>query len=286
MRETRINKYLAERLGVSRREADEMVRAGKVALNGKVAEIGNKINKGDKVVCDGKELPEQVDYIYYAFNKPVGFVCSRNQQGKDPTIYELLPKNMQSMKNVGRLDRESSGMMILTNDGDFGYQMTHPSFVKSKIYEVTLHKPLAPEDRAKITSEGVEIADGISRFEIEDNLNPPDDTPKRQLKAQRRAHQQAAVRQRAAALEAVKAAAQSGINTAELRAKNGAADEEEPEADGLHLIVTLTEGRNRQIRRTFSALGYNVLALHRTKFGDYELGDLQPGEYRQIEVEK
>ena len=133
MRETRINKYLAERLGVSRREADEMVRAGKVTLNGKVAEIGNKINPGDKVVCEGKELPEQVDYIYYAFNKPVGFVCSRNQQGKDPTIYELLPKSMQSMKNVGRLDRESSGMMILTNDGDFGYQMTHPSFVKSKI---------------------------------------------------------------------------------------------------------------------------------------------------------
>lgn len=237
---------------MSRREADELVSAGKVIINGKTAELGNQVEPGDLVVCDGKELPKEVEYIYYALNKPVGYVCSRNKQGKDPTIYELLPPSMQSLKNVGRLDRESSGIIILTNDGDFGFQMTHPSFVKTKVYEVTLHRPLTPEDRAKITGAGVKISDGISRFKIEDNPNPPADTPRKQLKARRRAQHETAA--------------------------DAAAT-----PDGLHLIVTLTEGRNRQIRRTFAALGYNVLTLHRIEFGKYQLGDLRSGQYRQIE---
>lgn len=257
MREgVRINKFLAERLGISRREADELVAAGKVTINGEPAVIGSKVDKTDKVCYNSKELPAEATYVYYLFNKPVGYVCSRNRQGKEPTIYDLLPPSMQHLKNVGRLDRASSGVLLLTNDGDLAFQLTHPKFVKQKIYEVTLHQPLTPEDRRKITEEGVEIADGLSKFEIADNPHPSQaDTPLKQQK-----------RQRAAAAQA------------------GAANDVAGDApDGLHLIVTLTEGRNRQIRRTFAALGYNVLTLHRTQFGKYALGDLEPGAYRAVE---
>ena len=247
---TRLNKFLAERLGMSRREADDIIRAGKVMVNGQTAEPGNRVDENDKICYNNKPVPHEVKYVYYALNKPVGYVCSRNKQGKDPTIYELLPKEMNSFKNVGRLDRMSSGLLLLTNDGDFAYQMTFPGFYKQKVYEVTLHKPLTEEDRRKITEEGVEISDGLSKFEAKYNLHPPhSDTPAKQLKAMKKSH---------------------------IRL-----DSDQP--DGMHVIVTLTEGRNRQIRRTFAALGYNVLTLHRTKFGKYELGDLKPGEVVAIE---
>ncbi len=244
----RINKFLAERLGISRREADDLVKANKVTLNGTPAVIGSRVGPTDEVRYEDKVLPAKAKYVYYLFNKPVGYVCSRSKQGKDPTIYELLPSDMQHLKNVGRLDRTSSGVILLTNDGDLGFQLTHPKFVKQKVYEVTIHQPLTPEDRRKITEDGVEIADGISKFAIADNLHPSsNDTPLKQQKALKRR------------------------------------DLKPDEPDGFHLIVTLTEGRNRQIRRTFSALGYNVLTLHRIRFGKYELGDLPSGEYRPTE---
>lgn len=279
----RLNKFLAERLGISRREADDLIRAEKIMLNGETAIIGSKVDKTDKVCYNGKELPAEAEYVYYLLNKPVGYVCSRNKQGAYPTIYELLPKNMQRLKNVGRLDRTSSGVLLLTNDGDLGFQLTHPQFVKQKVYEVTIHKPLTPEDRRKITEEGVPIADGLSRFEIADNLHATgEDTPLKQQKAQRALKRQALQ-------DAKTAAAQSAANPDDAEAAKLAAaaqqtaDNAGTGPDGFHLIVTLTEGRNRQIRRTFSALGYNVLTLHRTRFGKYELGDLKPGEYRPTE---
>ena len=238
----RLNKFLAERLGISRREADDLIANGLVSINGERAQLGNRVDKNDKICYNNKTVPHDVAYVYYAYHKPVGYVCSRNRQSKDMTIYDILPNEFRSFKNVGRLDKMSSGIILLTNDGDFAFQMTHPQFFKQKIYEVTVHKPLTEADRQKITQEGVEIGDGLSKFDVIYNPDPPrGDLPKSQQKTLHFG------------------------------------------ADPLHLIVTLTEGRNRQIRRTFAALGYNVLTLHRIKFGDYELGDLKPGEYREIQ---
>lgn len=238
----RLNKFLAERLGISRREADGLIENGLVSINGERAQLGNRVDKNDVICYNNKTIPHDIKYSYYSYNKPVGYVCSRNRQSKDMTIYDILPDEFRNFKNVGRLDKMSSGIILLTNDGDFAFQMTHPKFFKQKIYEVTVHKSLTEEDRQKITEEGVEIGDGLSKFEVIYNPNPPrDDIPKSQQKTMHFG------------------------------------------ADPLHLIVTLTEGRNRQIRRTFAALGYNVLTLHRIKFGDYELGDLKPGEYREIQ---
>ncbi len=218
----RLNKFLAERLGVSRREADELIAAGKVTINGQKAIIGNKIDRTSKVCYNNKLIPFDTDYLYIAFNKPVGYVCSRHAQGPSPTIYEILPKKYHNLKTVGRLDKDSSGLILLTNDGDFAYQMTHPKFHKEKVYEVELDKPLEPLHQQMISDFGVMLEDGPSKFMV--------------------------VRD-----------------------------------DGKY-IATLTEGRNRQIRRTFAALGYKVVKLHRTQFGKYELGNLAFGKYDIIKI--
>ena len=238
----RLNKYLAERLGISRRDADRLIDAGRVTINGQRAQLGNRVDKNDKILCNNELVPHEVEHVYYAFHKPTGYVCSRNRQSLTPTIFYILPDEFSSLKYVGRLDKMSSGLLLLTNDGDFAYRMTHPKFAKQKVYEVKLDKPLAVADLHKITEEGVEISDGLSKFEVAydpmQRCNPASRSPYWKPKP--------------------------GVSQ--------------------YLLVTLSEGRNRQIRRTFAALGYNVLVLHRTKFGDYELGDLWPGEYREIQV--
>ena len=218
----RLNKFLAERLGLSRREADTLIAAGKITINGKKAIIGNKIDSKSKVCYNNKIVPFNTEYEYIAFNKPVGYICSRHAQGSTPTIYEILPKKYHKLKTVGRLDKDSSGLILLTNDGNFAYQMTHPKFRKEKVYEIELNKPLQPLHQQMISDFGVLLDDGPSKFTI-------------------------------------------------IR-------------DNNKYIATLTEGRNRQIRRTFAALGYKVTKLHRTRFGKYELGNLAFGKYDIIKL--
>lgn len=218
----RLNKYIATNLGVSRREADNLISAGKVLVNNKPAEIGARVTEKDTVVVDGKKIvPEKL--IYLALNKPAGYVCSRKRQGDTPTMYELLPEKYQALKSVGRLDKDSSGLILLTNDGDFAFRMTHPSFTKIKIYEVGLDRALEPLHQQMIADFGVQLPDGRSQLGLE-KLN-----------------------------------------------------EERTE-----WRVTMSEGRNRQIRRTFDALGYKVMALHRTNFGRYSLDGLADGEFIEV----
>lgn len=213
----RLNKFLAERLGVSRREADELISSGQVLVNQKPAILGAKVDKNDKVCYNGKVVPFDTAFLYLAFHKPIGYVCSRRAQGSAPTLYELLPKKYHQLKTVGRLDKDSSGLILLTNDGDFAFRMTHPKFHKNKIYEVKLDRPLAPLHQQMISDYGVLLDDGPSKFTV--------------------------VR------------------------------------DQDQYIVNLSEGRNRQIRRTFMTLGYQVTKLHRIAFSKYELGNLAPGKY-------
>ena len=221
--ELRLNKFLAERLGVSRRQADDMIASGKVSVSGKTAVLGERIDKSGKVCYNGNIIPFEVSFLYLALNKPVGYVCSRKRQGETPTIYELLPKKYQSLKTVGRLDKDSSGLILLTNDGDFAFQHTHPKFVKEKRYEVTLDRDLEPLHQQMISDYGIDLPDGKSKL----GLSHLDDGRKKWL-------------------------------------------------------VTMSEGRNRQIRRTFAAVGYQVEALHRIQFGKYQLSWLKPGKFEEI----
>jgi len=222
----RLNKYLALHMAISRREADNLIDQQDVMINGKKATLGARFVNGDKITVNGREVQAKTAYQCIALHKPTGYVCSRRQQGDNPTIYELLPASYHHLKPVGRLDRDSSGIILLTNDGDFAYRMTHPSFYKTKIYNVRLENELAPLHQQMISDYGVNLDDGSSKLQIE-RMN---------------------------------------------------------QTDRKSWIVTMHEGRNRQIRRTFGALGYTVKKLHRTDFGNYTIGDLQPGQFEIVKI--
>ena len=221
----RLNKYIAHATGVSRRQADEIIESGSVSVNGATAGLGRSINEDtDVVLLGGKVLKLPKEATTILMNKPVGYVCSRRAQGKGvKTIYELLPDEYKTLKTVGRLDKDSSGLIMLTDDGDLAFQLTHPKYHKEKQYLVALDKNLSVTDERLISDNGVEIGDGLSRLGLE-CLNNNRHTWR----------------------------------------------------------VTMSEGRNRQIRRTFAALGYTVVKLHRIKFGEYEIGELKAGGVRRI----
>ena len=223
----RINKFLALHTGISRREADDAVAQGRVLIGGATAEMGSRVSPGDTVTLDGRVVSVKTAYTYLLLNKPVDYICSRRRQGDTPTIYELLPEQYRDLKPVGRLDKESSGLLLLTDDGDFAHRMTHPSFHKTKTYEVTISKDLEPLHRQMISDIGVTLEDGVSKLQLERLI----------------------------------------------------------EGDEKHWIVRMHEGRNRQIRRTFGGLGYAVKALHRTHFGNYSLGDIQPGSFVLTDIQ-
>jgi 23S rRNA pseudouridine2605 synthase len=222
----RLNQYLAFQLGISRREADQLISQGKVSINNTTAVLGARYQKDVKVVVNGEKVSGKTIYIYLILNKPIGYVCSRRKQGNTPTIYELLPQKYQTLKPVGRLDKNSSGLILLTNNGKFAHQMTHPSFYKVKIYKIQLNRNLEPLYQQMISDYGVMLDDGLSKLHLE--------------------------------------------KLSELDRKNWQ--------------VTMSEGRNRQIRRTFASLGYTINKLHRIKFGEYSLGDIKPGKHKVINM--
>lgn len=219
----RLNKYLAFQQGISRREADDLISRGAVTINGHTAQLGARHNPDDSIYVDGKPIATKRTATYLALNKPVGYVCSRKQQGDTPTIYSLLPKKYHTLKPVGRLDKDSSGLLLLTDDGEFTYLMTHPKFYKTKQYTVTISPALQPLHQQMINDFGIHLDDGPSKLTLEKISD-----------------------------------------------------------DRTTWCITMHEGRNRQIRRTFAALGYAVTALNRTEFGTYALGSLNVGEYQEV----
>ena len=220
----RLNKFLAFHLGVSRRKADALIAHGAVTIDGAPAMLGARIAPAQTVMVNNKPLTKKQSYTYIALHKPTGYVCSRRRQGDTPTIYELLPRELHHLKPVGRLDADSSGLILLTDDGDFAQAMTHPKYYKLKRYEIILNQDLAPLHQQMINDFGVQLEDGPSKLTLE-----------RKSEDSRRAW-----------------------------------------------LVTMSEGRNRQIRRTFSSLGYTVTQLHRTHFGEYQLADLKLGTYQTV----
>ena len=221
----RLNKYIASALAIGRRQVDYLIEKGKVLVNGERPALGARVHANDHITVDGKPLADQAKpYVYLALNKPTGYICSRRQQGESPTIYSLLPVGYRHLKPVGRLDKDSSGLLLLTNDGDFAHRMTHPRFIKIKQYEVTLDKSLQPLHRQMISEFGITLPDGPSKLGLERIGKDTDNT----------------------------------------------------------WLVIMHEGRNRQIRRTFAALGYGVVTLHRTQFGPYQLGKLAEGHIEVV----
>ncbi len=217
----RLNKFVASATGMSRRAADTAIDYGRVLVNGQIPALGQQVADGDKVTLDNAVITAVSELQTIMLNKPVGYICSRDGQGGQ-TIYDILPPALHHLKPIGRLDKNSSGLLLLTNDGDLAHRLTHPSFEKTKVYKIAVNRPLDTDDRHKITAEGIGLEDGVSKLQL-DRVS---------------------------------------------------------DTDNSNWRVTMHEGRNRQIRRTFEALNYTVVKLHRTQFGDYQLGTLQPGHHK------
>lgn len=220
----RLNKFIAEQTGLSRREADQKIEQGLVKVRGVKALIGQKIDPSDEISLENRVIKPKSGFTYLMLNKPTGYVSSKAHQDRTPTLYQLLPDQYKSLKSVGRLDKDSSGLILLTDDGDFALQMTHPKFAKTKLYIVELDHALEPLHQQMLADFGVQLRDGASQMGL------------LKLSDNRRRWQ-----------------------------------------------VTLNEGRNRQIRRSFGALGYTVTALHRTDFGNYHLGGLGEGQFKEVD---
>ena len=141
----RLQKYLAEAGVASRRASERIIVEGRVVVNGKVArELGTKVDpERDRVTVDGDAVKVKRK-IYVALNKPRGIVCSRNDPSGRSTIGELLPTEWQHLYSVGRLDRDSEGLLFLTNDGEFSLRLTHPRYGVAKKYVLTVEHKIAP----------------------------------------------------------------------------------------------------------------------------------------------
>ncbi|HEY4964020.1 MAG TPA: pseudouridine synthase [Candidatus Saccharimonadales bacterium] len=218
----RLNRFISLATGISRRQADREIEFRRVSVDGHPAENGQQVDNSNLVTLNDKPLTIPQELTTIMLNKPVGYVVSRNGQGSQ-TVYELLPEKYSSLKPVGRLDKYSSGLLLLTDDGQLSQLLTHPGNKKTKIYELTLDHQISEQDRRTITTLGVKLDDGLSKLKL-NNIDQ----------------------------------------------------------SGRELQVIMSEGRNRQIRRTFSTLGYDTLKLHRTDFGDYKLGDLRSGSFERV----
>ncbi|MGH7195365.1 MAG: pseudouridine synthase [Candidatus Saccharimonadales bacterium] len=222
----RINQFVALATGLSRRQADKLIINNTLIINGQPAQIGQAVSQQDAVKLHGQTIKLPATSQTIIFNKPAGYVVSRDGQGS-PTIYDILPKNFHNLKPVGRLDKDSSGLLLLTNDGQLAQKLTHPRFAKQKIYEVELNKPLAPKDKTKL-DRGIKVDNYLSRLRL----------------------------------------SKIAISNSQV--------------DNRSWRVAVSQGRNRQIRRTFAALNYRVIKLHRTNFGDYILSGLPSGQWKFV----
>lgn len=226
----RINKFLAEQGIASRRHADEMIVAGRVKINGAIATLGANVEDGDEVLLDDVSIvAREKKEEYYIMNKPKGVVCTVSDDRGRKTVMELLPENAGRVFPVGRLDYETEGLLILTNDGDLAFRLTHPTSEVPKTYLARIEGTLTEKDLNPIRS-GVEL-DGVLTKKCKAHIVETN-------KAYTKVH------------------------------------------------ITITEGRNRQVRRMFEAIGRNVAFLKRISIGKLKIGGMDRGAVRPLTDEE
>jgi 23S rRNA pseudouridine2605 synthase len=223
----RINKLLSQAGAASRRKADELIAKGAVSVNGKVLNAPGVIvdTTKDKIYVNGKAitLQEARRHYYFLLNKPKGYISTVTDTHNRKTIMDLVPK-VPGLFPVGRLDKDTTGLILITNDGSLAHRLMHPRYEVEKIYDVEVSGRLSDGDISKIRR-GVDIGD-----------------------------------ERLACAEILKIK----------RSK-----------DTTKLSIRIHEGRNRQVRRTFDALGYQVISLNRTSYAGLKL-DIKEGHYQEV----
>ena len=159
----------------SRRKAENLILSGRVRINGRTASIGESVVPDDRVLLDGRpvELPES--YAYLALNKPKGYLTTLKDERNRPTVAQLVPENVPGLVPVGRLDADTTGLLLVTNDGAFAHRVAHPSSEVEKEYELTLKNPV-PEERLSALASGPELEDGEMLPPKLDNLRRTGET--------------------------------------------------------------------------------------------------------------
>ena len=222
----RLQKVIANSGYSSRRKAEELIVAGKVYVNGKkITELGTKVNGDDVITINGEAINNSEDKVYYLLNKPRGVISSVSDDKDRKTVMDLLRAVHTRVYPVGRLDYDTEGLLLLTNDGEITNILTKPNSEVKKTYVVHIESGITKEEIKKLTS-GVDIGGyktkpcSIEEVEIGDKLSK--------------------------------------------------------------LRITITEGKNRQIRKMFEAMDKNVIFLRRVQIGEIRLGGLSRGEYAPL----
>jgi 23S rRNA pseudouridine2605 synthase len=222
----RVQKFISSAGAASRRQAEEFIKSGQVFINGRKAKLGDKVDpETDVVKVYGKIIKPADEKIYIALNKPKGVVVSKSDPKHRKTVFDLLPQDLKTkVWNVGRLDYDTEGLLILTNDGDLTQALAHPSFEHDKEYEVTTQE-VPDESQLDKLRTGVEIATGTTY-------------------------------------------------PAQVKSRDG------------KVRITIHEGKKRQIRRMFDAVGLTVKNLKRIRVNKLPLpADLPVGQYKMVKKE-
>lgn len=225
----RLNKFLAESGVGSRRTCDKLIEEGAVTINNQRAKLGAIVKENDCVKIGDKEIIHNQQLKYYIMNKPKGFICSIKDDRGRKTVLSLLPNEESRIYPIGRLDYDTEGLLLLTNDGELTFKLTHPIHEIPKTYLVKIEGMLT-EQQINSLRNGI-VLDG------------------------RQTHK-------------------SKIKIIEC------------DKNFTKLHITIYEGRNRQIRRMFEAIGKEVIFLKRIKIGDMSLGNLKRGEVRKLTPEE
>ncbi len=226
----RINKYLAQSGLASRRKAEELVTSGRVKVNGKVIhDLATDIKPSDLVFVDGKNVRASTNFVYYKLNKPKGYLTTVSDDKDRKTVMSLMRGVHARVFPIGRLDYDTEGLLLMTNDGDLANILTKPNSEIKKTYLANISAPIS-KDEIKTLSNGVDIGEYITK---------------------------------PCSVELI-----------------------DMTADYARLKVTITEGKNRQIRKMFSAVGKEVTFLKRVQIGEIRLGGLSRGEYAPLNAKE
>lgn len=210
----------------SRRQCEEVILAGRVSVNGQVvSRLGTRVDPGrDRILLDGEPVRFE-EQVYLAFHKPKGMICSSRDTHGRPQVIDAVKHLDLRLYSVGRLDLDSEGLILLTNDGDFANRILHPREAIEKVYRVILDRPVQDE-ALNALREGIDLGD---------------------------------------------------FRTSPARVRRMA---------DLEVEIVITEGKKRQVRRMFDALGFTVSRLIRTRIGPIRLDGLPPGQYRDLSKEE
>ena len=226
----RLQKYLAQCGVSSRRAAEVMIAQGRVKVNGEVVtQMGTQVEMEDEVLVDDKPVRPEEEKHYLLYHKPMGEVTTASDPEGRPTVLDMFRDYPVRLYPVGRLDYDSEGLLLLTNDGELTQRMLHPSREVEKVYLAQVSNRLAPE-AAQALRAGVMV---------------------------------------------------NGRRTAPAKVVVL-----EYDAFSTSVLVTIHEGRNRQVRRMFEAVGHQVVLLRRVQFGPLKLGDVPRGQWRHLTEEE